>query len=162
MANKNLTDLTARTATADSDLIHVNSGGTDYKETKANFLSNITSSISSINSSLANIGTRNVTYYASNAIAATFSYTGVSFTITKKSIVRADLYYTYSSPQEIAICGSASGNQIIYAHGTAVSGITNTCIGCTALLAPGTYYIWARSGSAANNSIGVTGYQIEP
>ena len=52
MANKNLTDLTARTATADSDLIHVNSGGTDYKETKANFLSNITSSISSINSSL--------------------------------------------------------------------------------------------------------------
>ena len=54
MANKNLTDLTARTATADSDLIHVNSGGTDYKETKANFLSNITSSISSINSSLAN------------------------------------------------------------------------------------------------------------
>ena len=38
MANKNLTDLTARTATADSDLIHVNSGGTDYKETKFNFL----------------------------------------------------------------------------------------------------------------------------
>ena len=54
MANKNLTDLTARTATADSDLLHVNSGGTDYKETKANFLSNITSSISSINSSLTN------------------------------------------------------------------------------------------------------------
>ena len=52
MANKSLTDLTERTATADSDLIHVNSGGTDYKETKANFLSNITSSISSINSSL--------------------------------------------------------------------------------------------------------------
>ncbi len=38
MANKSLTDLTARTATADSDLIHVNSGGTDYKETKFNFL----------------------------------------------------------------------------------------------------------------------------
>lgn len=38
MANKSLTDLTARTATADSDLIHVNSGGTDYKETKLNFL----------------------------------------------------------------------------------------------------------------------------
>lgn len=38
MANKNLTDLTARTATADSDLIHVNSGGTDYKETKRDFL----------------------------------------------------------------------------------------------------------------------------
>lgn len=38
MANKSLTDLTARTATADTDLIHVNSGGTDYKETKFNFL----------------------------------------------------------------------------------------------------------------------------
>ena len=38
MANKSLTDLTARTATADSDLIHVNSGGTDYKETKRDFL----------------------------------------------------------------------------------------------------------------------------
>lgn len=38
MANKSLTDLTARTATADSDLLHINSGGTDYKETKANFL----------------------------------------------------------------------------------------------------------------------------
>ena len=37
MANKSLTDLTARTATADSDLLHINSGGTDYKETKADF-----------------------------------------------------------------------------------------------------------------------------
>lgn len=31
-------NLPERTATADTDLIHVNSGGTDYKETKANFL----------------------------------------------------------------------------------------------------------------------------
>lgn len=38
MANKSLTDLTARTATADSDLLHINSGGTDYKETKSDFL----------------------------------------------------------------------------------------------------------------------------
>lgn len=38
MANKSLTDLTARTTTEDSDLLHVNSGGTDYKETKLNFL----------------------------------------------------------------------------------------------------------------------------
>ena len=111
---------------------------------------------------MANIGIRNVTHYASSATAATFSYTGVSFTITKKSIVRADLYYTYSTPQEIAICGSASGNQSIYAHAVAVSGITNVQIGCTTLLAPGTYYIWARSGAAANNNIGITGYQIEP
>ena len=38
MANKSLTDLTARTATADSDLLHINSEGTDYKETKIDFL----------------------------------------------------------------------------------------------------------------------------
>lgn len=42
MANKSLTDLTARTATADSDLLHINSGGTDYKQTKNNFCSDLT------------------------------------------------------------------------------------------------------------------------
>lgn len=41
MANTSLPNLTERTATADTDLIHVNSGGTDYKETKANFLSGV-------------------------------------------------------------------------------------------------------------------------
>ena len=35
---QSLLDLAARTATADSDLIHVNSGGVDYKESKADFL----------------------------------------------------------------------------------------------------------------------------
>lgn len=38
MPNQSLVDLTERTATADTDLVHVNSGGTDYKQTKANFL----------------------------------------------------------------------------------------------------------------------------
>lgn len=40
---KNLSELPARTATADTDLIHVNTGGTnnDYKETKANFLADV-------------------------------------------------------------------------------------------------------------------------
>lgn len=54
MANTSLPNLTERTATASSDLIHVNSGGTDYKETKANFLSDVNSSITSLNSSLTN------------------------------------------------------------------------------------------------------------
>lgn len=54
MANTSLPNLTERTATASSDLIHVNSGGTDYKETKANFLSDVNSSITSLNNSLAN------------------------------------------------------------------------------------------------------------
>ena len=38
---KNVIQLTARTATADSDILHVNSGGTDYKQTKANFTKDI-------------------------------------------------------------------------------------------------------------------------
>lgn len=38
MTNKSLTDLVARTATALSDLLHINSGGTDYKQTKQDFL----------------------------------------------------------------------------------------------------------------------------
>lgn len=54
MANTSLPNLTERTATANSDLIHVNSGGTDYKETKANFLSDVNSSITSLNNSLTN------------------------------------------------------------------------------------------------------------
>lgn len=54
MANTSLPNLTERTATANSDLIHVNSGGTDYKETKANFLSDVNASINSLNNSLAN------------------------------------------------------------------------------------------------------------
>ena len=54
MANTSLPNLTERTATANSDLIHVNSGGTDYKETKGNFLSDVNSSISALNNSLAN------------------------------------------------------------------------------------------------------------
>lgn len=54
MPNQSLVDLTERTATADTDLIHVNSGGTDYKETKANFLSDVNSSITSLNNSLTN------------------------------------------------------------------------------------------------------------
>ena len=42
---KNLTDLTARTSTADTDLMHINSGGTDYKETKADFLKDVPQTI---------------------------------------------------------------------------------------------------------------------
>jgi len=54
MANTSLPNLTERTATANTDLIHVNSGGTDYKETKGNFLSDVNSSINSLNNSFAN------------------------------------------------------------------------------------------------------------
>lgn len=51
MPNQSLVDLTERTATADSDLVHVNSGGTDYKQTKANFLADYVSEIEFNNTS---------------------------------------------------------------------------------------------------------------
>lgn len=66
MANTSLPNLTERTATANSDLIHVNSGGTDYKETKGNFLSDVNSSITSLNNSLANGKLHNADHYFSN------------------------------------------------------------------------------------------------
>ena len=46
MANTSLPDLTQRTTTASGDLIHVNSGGTDYKQTKASFTSDLAKEIS--------------------------------------------------------------------------------------------------------------------
>lgn len=90
------------------------------------------------------------------------AYTGVSFTITKKSIVRADLYYTYSTPLEIAITTGSSGNQSFLAHAVSVANMTNVMLSCTAILDPGTYYVWARSGASANNNVGLYGLQIEP
>lgn len=48
---KNLTDLAERTATADTDLMHINSGGTDYKETKANFVKDLVQTITFSNTS---------------------------------------------------------------------------------------------------------------
>ena len=52
MANQSLTDLTARTSTADTDLIHVNSGGTDYKQAKSDFTKDIVTKITFNNTSL--------------------------------------------------------------------------------------------------------------
>ena len=43
---QNLPDIPERTATADTDLVHVNSGGSDYKQTKANFTSDLAKEIS--------------------------------------------------------------------------------------------------------------------
>ena len=51
MANQSLTDLTARTSTADSDLIHVNASGTDYKQTKQNFISDLAQEVTFTTSS---------------------------------------------------------------------------------------------------------------
>lgn len=54
---KNLYNLTAATTVNDSDLLHVNQGSvsSDKKVTKANLLKEVNSSITSLNSSLANI-----------------------------------------------------------------------------------------------------------
>lgn len=69
MANTSLPNLTERTATANTDLIHVNSGGTDYKETKGNFLSDVNSSISALNNSLA---TKTGTFTKASAFSGSY------------------------------------------------------------------------------------------
>lgn len=111
---------------------------------------------------MANIGKEVINLYESHAVGASIGYTGCSFTVPKRCIVRISLYYTYSAPSEIALCGSASGNQVVLAHASAVSGITNVSISCTAIVGQGTYYVWAKSGSSANNNVAVVAYQIEP
>ena len=108
------------------------------------------------------IGTKSTLVDNTVPVPATLGYTGVSFTVLKKSIVRAALYYTNSSPQEILITDTASGNINVYAETVAPTnhGTANIYISCESVLDPGTYYIWARSTSAANNEIKVIGYQI--
>ena len=51
MPNQSLVDLTQRTATADTDLIHVNSGGSDYKQAKSNFTADLATNVSFNNTS---------------------------------------------------------------------------------------------------------------
>ena len=77
MANTSLPNLTERTTTANSDLIHVNSGGTDYKETKANFLSDVNSSITSLNNSLTNSLALKITSTAPNLSNTVYSANSV-------------------------------------------------------------------------------------
>lgn len=51
---KKLPALDERTATARSDLMLINSGGADFKETKENFLADVYSSIDTVNGNLRN------------------------------------------------------------------------------------------------------------
>lgn len=111
---------------------------------------------------LANVGKRTVTIYQTEAIGTTLAYIGVSFTITKTAIVRASLYYANTPGKDIVIAEEASGAPHIYAHGSSVTGITASDISTTALLAPGTYYIWASSTAAGNNPVGVDARELEP
>ena len=51
MANRSLLDLTELTTTADTDLLHVNSGGTDYKESKEKFVQDLAQRTTFVNTS---------------------------------------------------------------------------------------------------------------
>lgn len=95
----------------------------------------------------------------------TFAYTGISFTLTKVSIVSASLSYTNSNTDTIAICGVNSGSSCnFYAQGknNDVGGITPTRIFAYAVLPAGTYYVWAKSRSSGSNEVAVYKYQLEP
>lgn len=162
---KNLYNLTAVTTVNDSDLLHVNQGSvsSDKKVTKQNLLKEVNSSISSINNSLANIGTRAALFYTQTAVTATMAYVGLSFSLTKRSIVRVTLYYTNSRPSALAIGDSNTGSNVNFlASVGVVPEVTNSAIAVSAVLDAGTYYIYARSATSAQNTIGAVSYQIEP
>lgn len=114
------------------------------------------------NNSLANIGKQVISRYEPISVSASLAYTGMSFTLTKTSIVRVSQYYTYSTPQAIAICSGSTGNQGIYAHAEALSGVTNVYITCSTVLGAGTYYVWAKASSSATNNIALLAIQVEP
>lgn len=95
----------------------------------------------------------------------TFAYTGISFSLTKVSIVSVSLSYTSSNTDTIAICDVNSGNVgNFYAQGknNDVGGITPSRIFAYAVLPAGTYYVWAKSRSSGSNEVAVYKYQIEP
>ena len=164
---KNLYNLAAVTTVNDSDLLHVNQGSvsSDKKVTKANLLKEVNSSITSLNSSLTNIGKRTLVAEEMKTTGTTFAYTGISFTLTKVSIVSASLSYTNSNTDTIAICSVSSGSAgNFYGQGKNydVGGLTPIRIFAYAVLPPGTYYIWAKSRSSGSNEIAVYKCQLEP
>lgn len=146
MANKNLTDLTARTATADSDLIHVNSGGTDYKETKANFLSNITSSISSINSSLAKSSV-SVTPVSGVTVNANSSILVDGIVILNLRITTSSVFSAGSSlltcPAPKTTLSGGSGAVAVTTNNTSVAAVVSAQgqLAVSTALAAGTYIL---------------------
>lgn len=167
MADKNLYNLPAVTTANDSDLLHVNQGGvsSDVKITKQNLLKEVNSSITSLNNSLTNIGKRTLVAEEMKTTGTTFAYTGISFTLTKVSIVSASLSYTNTNTDTIAICGvnsGVSGNFYAQAKNNDVGGITPTRIFAYAVLPAGTYYVWAKSRSSGSNEVAVYKYQLEP
>ena len=55
-----------------------------------------------------------------------------------------------------------TGAQNVMAHTVAPTDITCVNISCTAILAPGTYYVWAKAYSAGQNNVGVYSAQLAP
>lgn len=121
MPNQSLVDLTERTATADTDLIHVNSGGSDYKQTKENFLrGNLALEFSNSSLLTAQVDALPVdaTYFGylwnyGHTTETGMPINGLSYINVKKSpnaqysVIEA--WSAYSPEGEHYICGKSSG-----------------------------------------------------
>jgi len=120
--------------------------------------------VQGLTTSLGNVGKRTLVASETVETTTTFAYTGVSVTLTKTSIVSAGLAYYYSATDTIAICSADSGTSCAFlaqARNFDVGGITPSYIWCHAVLGAGTYYIWAKSRSTANNLIYVYKTELE-
>lgn len=88
------------------------------------------------------------------SVGNTYAPTGKSFTLTKPAIVRIDMAYGSGRPLAIGMKVSESTSSGSIALTSVVaSDISDTSgLSVTALLAAGTYYIWARTASASGST----------
>lgn len=83
--------------------------------------------------------------------SATLAPTGISFTLTKRAIVDAAITYLNVATKEIMIANGDSSASYIqqYARAETTTAKTVSWLRVTAVLEPGTYYVWGRWASAA-------------
>lgn len=94
-----------------------------------------------------------LTYFSATASMA---YTGISFSVTETCVVSVALSYS-NSYQKGLIVADKSTAPVTHAYITMVNpeGLSSSYMWGTGVLPPGTYYVWAKSASAATNAIQV-------
>ena len=102
----------------------------------------------------------NVLYNASTPVAASYSSTGKTFTLTDTRFVRITHNYTNAKPVSIGCKQSENNTGMSYLFSTIGNESNVSTFTTFGILSAGTYYIWASAASAANNTIVVTEYPI--
>jgi hypothetical protein len=88
------------------------------------------------------------------------AYTDVSFTLTKTAYVSAMLLFNAAAPIAIGITGGSQANPKYYALCNVGNDTNAGEVICSAILEPGTYYIYAKSSTASENRINVDAYYL--